>query len=183
MDHIGTTKIPEGQKYEKWSKSFLKEKLTKKSPNLSKDMDIQNQDTIRISNTIISKTSTARHITIKLPEVRQEKKKFFSWNIVDLQYYINFRCTNIMIQFFYRLYSTWSYYKTLATFFTCIIYPGCLFVLYILVYISLITCSCIDPHCFPLPTSINTLGSVSVRLFLFGYVHFFFYFLYSTFKW
>ena len=77
MDHIGTTKIPEGQKYEKWSKSFLKEKLTKKSPNLSKDMDIQNQDTIRISNTIISKTSTARHITIKLPEVRQEKKNFF----------------------------------------------------------------------------------------------------------
>ena len=43
MDYIGTTEILEGQKYEKWSKSFLKEKLTEKSPNLSKDMDIQNQ--------------------------------------------------------------------------------------------------------------------------------------------
>ena len=30
-----------------------------------------------------------------------------------------------MIQLFYRLYSTWSYYKTLATFFNCIIHPGC----------------------------------------------------------
>lgn len=178
MDHIDPTEILEGQKYEKLSKRFLKEKLTKKSPNLSKDMDIQNQETISISNTIIPKKSTARHMTIRLPEVR-----IFSWNIVDLQYYINFQHTNIRIQFFYRLYSTWSYYKTLAIYFTCIINPGCLFVLYILVCISLITCSCIDPHCFPLPTSINTLGSVSVRLFLFWYTHFFFYFLYSTFKW
>ena len=70
MDHIDPTEILEGQKYEKLSKRFLKEKLTKKSPNLSKDMDIQNQETIRISNTIIPKKSTARHMTIRLPEVR-----------------------------------------------------------------------------------------------------------------
>ena len=71
MDHIGTTEVLEGQKYEKWSESFLKEKLTEKSPNLSKDMDIQNQETIRLSNTIIPKKSTARCITIKLPEKTQ----------------------------------------------------------------------------------------------------------------
>ena len=79
MDYIGTTEILEGQKYEKWSKSFLKEKLTEKCPTLSKDMDIQNQETIKISNTVTPKKSTARHITTKLPEVRQNFFLKYSW--------------------------------------------------------------------------------------------------------
>lgn len=178
MDHIDPTEILEGQKYEKWSKRFLKEKLTKKPPKSIKGYGYpRNQEIIRISNTIIPKKST-RHMTIRLSEVR-----IFSWNIVDVQYYINFQHTNIRIQFFYRLYSTWSYFKTLAQYFTCIIYPGCLFILYILVCVSLITCSCIDPHCFPLPTSINTLGLCICEIVSVLVHSFFFYFLCSTFKW
>ena len=49
--------------------------MTKNFPNLVKEIDIQVQETQRVPNKLDPKRTTARHIIIKMPKVKDKEKK------------------------------------------------------------------------------------------------------------
>lgn len=83
MDQYMHYRIAEREECEKWSKTFLKEKLAEKNPNLFKEMDIQKQETRRMTNKKTPKKSITRHIVIKFTEVKG-KENFIEVYTVDV---------------------------------------------------------------------------------------------------
>ena len=62
--------MPEGKKKEQEIGNVFEKIMKENFPNLVKEIDMQVQEAQRVSNNMDAKRSTPRHITVKMPKVK-----------------------------------------------------------------------------------------------------------------
>ena len=65
--------MPEGERKSKKLKTYLKKIMKEIFPYLANEIDIQVQEAERVPNKMDTKRPTGRHITIKMPKVKDKE--------------------------------------------------------------------------------------------------------------
>ena len=66
--------MPEGEQEEQEIENLVGKIMNENFPNLAKEIDIQVKETQRAPKKLDPKRSTPRHITIKMPKVKDKEK-------------------------------------------------------------------------------------------------------------
>ena len=68
--------VPEGEEKEQGIENLFEKIIKENFPNLVKEIDMQIQEAQRVPNKMDAKTSTLRHIKIKVPKVKDRERMF-----------------------------------------------------------------------------------------------------------
>ena len=66
--------MPEGEEEEQEIENLFEKMMTENLPNLVREIDMQVQEAQRVPNKLDPKTTTPRHIIIKMPKVKDNLK-------------------------------------------------------------------------------------------------------------
>ena len=67
-------RVPEGEEEEQEIENLFEKIMKENFPNLSKEIDIQVQEAQRVPNKLDKKSTTPRHIIIKMPKVKDKQR-------------------------------------------------------------------------------------------------------------
>ena len=74
MTNIWIIGVPEGEEEEQEIENLFEKIMKENFPNLVKEIDIQVQEAQRVPNKLDPKRTTPRHITIKMPKVKDKER-------------------------------------------------------------------------------------------------------------
>ena len=66
--------MPGGEEEEQQIEKLFEQIMKENFPNLAKEIDMQVQDTQRVSKKLNTRRNTSRHIIIKLPKIKEKER-------------------------------------------------------------------------------------------------------------
>ena len=66
--------VPGGEEEEQQIEKLFEQIMKENFPNLAKEIDMQVQDTQRVSKKLNTRRNTSRHIIIKLPKIKEKER-------------------------------------------------------------------------------------------------------------